>query len=132
MTTRPHYRAPLHRRAFVLKTAQVTSFTNGNPQTILTPAKGYRLRLTRVRVLQTVADGRHLCEIYFGGAGSLLGAPSKAIDILAVPNLGSDATRTFLKNEGPRGLRGEALSLRWRGRPPANAHTVVVEYTEEN
>ena len=53
-------------------------------------------------------------------------------DIMAVPNLGSDATRTFLKNEGPRGLRGEALSLRWRGRPPANAHTVVVEYTEEN
>ena len=101
MTTRPHYRAPLHRRAFVLKTAQVTSSTNGNPQTILTPAKGYRLRLTRVRVLQTAADGRHLCEIYFGGAGSLLGAPSKAIDILAVPTWAATPPAPSSRTRGP-------------------------------
>ena len=78
-----------------------------------------------------MADGRHLCELYFGDAGNLITDPSKGIDILAVPDSGSASTRTYLKNEGPRGLRGEVLSLRWRGTAPANGHKVMIEYAEE-
>jgi hypothetical protein len=132
MTTRPLHRAPLRRRPFVLKTAEVVSGTTTDQETILTPTRGFRVRLTRLKVLQTVADGRHLCELYFGDAGNLITDPSKGIDILAVPDLGSASTRTYLKNEGPRGLRGEVLSLRWRGTAPATGHRVMIEYEEES
>ena len=44
---------------------------------------------------------------------------------------GNASTRTYLKNEGPQGLRGEVLSLRWRGTAPANGHKVMIEYAEE-
>jgi hypothetical protein len=132
MTTRSLHRTPLRRRAFVLKTAEVVSGTTTDQETILTPTKGFRVRLTRLKVLQTVADGRHLSELHFGDAGNLITDPSKGIDILAVPNLGSDSTRTYLKNEGPRGLRGEVLSLRWRGTAPANGHKIMIEYAEES
>ena len=132
MTTRQLQRAPLRRRPYVLKTAEVVSGTTVDQETILTPTKGFRVRLTRVKILQTVADGRHLCELYFGDAGNLITDPSKGVDILAVPDGGSASTRTYLKNEGPRGLRGEALTLRWRGTAPANGHKVMIEYSEES
>lgn len=131
MTTRQLQRAPLRRRPYVLKTAETVSGTTTDRETILTPTNGFRVRLTRIKILQTVADGRHLCEIYFGDAGNLITDPSKGIDILAVPDLGSASTRTYLRNEGPRGLRGEVLSLRWRGAAPANGHKIMIEYVEE-
>ncbi len=131
MTTRSLQRAPLRRRLYELKTAETVSGTTTDRETILTPPKGFRIRLTRLKVLQTVADGRHLCELYFGDAGNLITDPSKGIDILAVLDLGSASTRTYLKNEGPRGLRGEVLSLRWRGTAPANGHKIMIEYAEE-
>ena len=132
MTTRQSHRAPLRRHPYVLKTVEALSSTNADRQSVLTPAKGYRVRLTRIRVIQTVSDGRHLCEIYFGHAGNLITDPSRGIDVLAVPNLGSASTRTYPKDEGPRGRRGEPVSLRWRGRPPAHAHKIIIEYTEES
>ena len=131
VSSRHSHRAPLRRRPYVLKTVEASSSTNAGRQTVLAPAKGYRVRLTRVRVVQTAADGRRLCEIYFGNAVNLISDPSRGIDVLAVPNLGSASTRTYPKNEGPRGRRGEPVSLRWRGRPPAHVHRVIIEYTEE-
>ena len=131
MTTRQSHRAPLRRRPFVPKTADVTPRTNTRRQTILRPAPGYRIRLIRVRVVQTVSDGRRLCEIYFGSSGNLTTAPSRGIDILAVPNSGSASTRAYPRNEGPRGQRGEPLSLRWRGPAPTQPHKVIIEYSEE-
>ena len=107
------------------------SNTTFDRQTILTPRKGYRVRLVRVRVLQDIADGRHLWELYFGTAGNIITDPKKGIDILAVPNLRSATTRTYLKNEGPLGLRNEVLSGRWRGTAPTNAHRIIIEYQEE-
>ena len=80
---------------------------------------------------QDAADGRHLWELYFGTAGNIITNQKKGIDILAVPNLGSAKSRTFLNGEGPRGDRDEVLSGRWRGTAPSNAHTVFIEYTEE-
>ena len=131
MTTRASHRAPLRRRPFTLRTAEVTPSGGRRRQTILTPSKGYRLRLVRLKVLQPGSDERHLCEIYFGTAGSLITDPSRAIDILAVPDNGSASTRTYPRGQGPRGRRGEPLSLRWRGRPPSTDHRIVIEYAEE-
>ena len=132
MTTRQSHKAPLRRRPFTLKTAEVTPSPRRGRHTILAPAKGYRIRLVRVKVIQPVSDGRHLCEIYFGMAGSLVTDPPRAVDILAVPDKGTVSTRTFLRDQGPRGRRGEPLSLRWRGRPPSNGHKVIIEYAEES
>ncbi len=132
MTTRPSHRAPLRRRPFVLNTAEVTVPGRRGRLTVLEPAKGYRIRLHRVKVVQPASAGRRLCELYFGMAGNLATDPSRAVDILAVPDTGTTSTRTFQRDQGPRGLRGEPLSLRWRGRPPSGDHRVIVEYTEES
>ena len=132
MTTRVLHRAPLRRRPYVLNTAEVTATRSRRRQTILTPSKGYRIRLVRVKVLQPAPDGRHSCELFFGTAGSLATDPSRAIDILSVPDEGKSATRSYHREQGPRGLRGEPLSFRWRGRPPSNDHKVIIEYTEES
>ena len=119
MTTRPPHRAPLRRRPYVLRTAEVTATGSRRRQTILTPSKGYRIRLIRVKVLQPDSDGRHLFELYFGTAGSLATDSSRAVDILGVPDLGTVSSRAYPREQGPRGLRGEPLSFRWRGdRPP--------------
>lgn len=119
------------RRPYKLLTRQVDAVTTTDRQTLLTPRKGYRTRLVRVRVQQTAADGRHLWELYFGAAGNIISNTKKGIDILAVKNLGSDATRTYLRNEGPRGLRDEVLSGRWRGTAPTTTHKIIIEYQEE-
>ena len=121
----------VRRRPYVLKVEHVDSNTSTGRQTILTPTRGYRARLVRVKVKQDASDGRHLWELYFGNAGNIITDQKKGVDILAIPDQGSDTTRTFLKNEGPRGLRDEVLSGRWRGTAPVNAHKIIIEYTEE-
>ena len=62
-------------------------------------------------------------------AGNMITAPNRAIDVLAVPDTGSAATRIFLKDEDPKGKRDEVLSGRWRGTAPTSAHKIVIEYT---
>lgn len=119
------------RRPYLLKTQEVQSSTNTSRQTILSPSGGYRIRIVRVKLKQHAADGRHLWELYFGTARNIITDQTKGIDILAVPNKGSDTTRTYLKSEGPRGNRGEVLSGRWRGTAPTSANTILIEYTEE-
>ena len=132
MTTRASHKAPLRRRPFTLKAVEVTPSNRRGRHTILTPTKGYRIRLARVKVVQPEPDGRHLCEIYFGTAGNLITEPSRAVDILAVPDRGTASTRAYSREQGPRGKRGEPLSLRWRGRRPSTTHKVIIEYTEES
>ena len=85
-----------------------------------------------MKVVQPVSDGRHTFELFFGTAGSLATDPSRAVDILAVPDEGTVSTRAYQRDQGPRGLRGEPLSFRWRGPPPSNDHKVIIEYTEES
>ena len=132
MTTRASHKAPLRRRPFTLKAVEVAPSNRRGRHTILKPTKGYRIRLVRVKVVQQEPDGRHLCEIYFGTAGNLITAPSRAVDILAVPDKGTASTRAYPRDQGPRGKRGEPLSLRWRGRRPSTAHKVIIEYAEES
>ena len=132
MTTRASHKAPLRRRPFTLKAVEVAPSNRRGRHTILKPTKGYRIRLARVKVVQPEADGRHLCEIYFGTAGNLITEPSRAVDILAVPDKGTASTRAYPRDQGPRGKRGEPLSLRWRGRRPSTAHKVIIEYAEES
>ena len=132
MTTRASHKAPLRRRPFTPRAVEVTPSNRRGRHTILTPTKGYRIRLARVKVVQPEADGRHLCEIYFGTAGNLITEPSRAVDILAVPDRGTASTRAYPRDQGPRGKRGEPLSLRWRGRRPSTPHKVIIEYTEES
>ncbi len=126
------YRALLRRRTYQLLIRVVDASTDIDRQTILSPSPGKRLRFIRVKVLQESSDGRHLWELFFGDAGNMITAPNRSIDVLAVPDSGSAATRTFLKDQGPKGKRGEVLSGRWRGTAPTTIHKIVVEYTEES
>lgn len=119
------------RRDYELLTTEINSSTNTDRQSILTPTKGFRIRLVSVQCVQHASDGRHLWELFFGTAGNMITAPNQGIDILAVPDLGKAKTRTFLRDQGPRGDRDEPLSGRWRGTAPANAHTIIIEYSEE-
>jgi hypothetical protein len=99
---------------------------------LVIPSNGRRVRVLRVRVIQEQTDGRHLWELYLGTGTDITTDPAKAIDILDIPNDGEAATRTFLRDEGPRGERDEVLSGRWLGTPPATVHKIIVEYTEES
>ena len=119
------------RRDYELLTQEVASSTNTDRQTILAPRNGFRIRLVRVTVQQHATDGRHLWELFYGIAGNMITAPNRGIDILAVPDQGSASTRTYLQNQGPRGDRNGVLSGRWRGAAPSNAHTIIIEYSEE-
>lgn len=131
-TGRQPYRALLRRRAYRLRIKAVDASTDIDRQTILSPSPGKRLRFLRVKVVQQSSDGRHLWELFFGDAGNLITAPNRSIDVLAIPDSGSAATRTFLRDQGPKGKRGEVLSGRWRGTAPTTVHKILVEYTEES
>ena len=130
--TRRAYRALLRRRTYQLLIRSVDASTNIDRQTILSPSPGRKLRFVRVKVLQESSDGRHLWELFFGDAGNMITAPNRAIDVLAVPDSGSAATRTFLRDQGPEGKRDEVLSGRWRGTAPTSVHKIIIEYTEES
>ncbi len=126
------YRALLRRRTYQLLIRVVDASTDIDRQAILSPSPGRRLRFIRVKVLQETSDGRHLWELFFGDAGNMITAPNRSIDVLAVPDSGSAATRTFLKDQGPKGKRDEVLSGRWRGTAPTSVHKIIIEYTEES
>ena len=126
------YQALLRRRNYQLLITVVDASTNIDRQTILTPTSGKKLRFVRVKVLQQASNGRHLWELFFGDAGNMITAPNRAIDVLAVPDSGSAVTRTFLKDQGPKGNRDEVLSGRWRGTAPTSVHKIVIEYSEQS
>ena len=119
-------------RAYVVLLNAHDSNTSNIREDIAVPGKGKRVRVLGVRVIQERADGRHLYEVYFGAGETIETNPDKAVDILDIPNLGEASTRTYLRGEGPRGLRDEQLSGRWAGNPPRGVHKIMVEYTEES
>ena len=125
------YRALLRRRTYQLLIRVVDASTDIDRQTILSPSPGKKLRFIRAKILQESSDGRHLWELFLGDAGNMITAPNRAIDVLAVPDSGSAATRTFLKDQGPKGKRDEVLSGRWRGTAPTSVHKIIIEYNEE-
>jgi len=126
------YLVLLRRRTYQLLIRVVDASTDIDRQTILSPSPGKKLRFIRAKVLQESSDGRHLWELFFGAAGNMITAPNRAIDVLAVPDSGSTATRTFLRDQGPKGKRDEVLSGRWRGTAPTSVHKLIIEYTEES
>ena len=119
-------------RAYVVLLNAHDSNTSNVREDIAVPNKGKRVRILRVRVIQERADGRHLYEVYFGAGETISSNPDKAVDVLDVPDLGEASTRTYLREEGPRGLRDEQLSGRWAGSPPRGVHKIMVEYAEES
>jgi len=126
MTTRRS--ASVRRRPYVALVRAHDSNTSNSRNTLITPSKGRRVRV--LRVIQEQTDGRHLWELYLGTGTDITTDPDKAIDILDIPNDGEAATRTFLRDQGPRGERDEVLSGRWLGTPPTTAHKIIIEYTE--
>ena len=112
-STSRNHTVSVRRRLYVALVNAHDSNTSGTRETLVTPSKGRRTRLLKVRVIQELVDGRHLWELYFGTGADITVNPDKAVDILDVPNLGETSTRTFLKDEEPRGLRDEVLSGRW-------------------
>ena len=129
---RRRHRVRTRQRSLKLLVRVVDSSTDISQQTILTPRPGLRIRFIRTKILQDVADGRRLWELYFGDAPNMITGPNKSIYVLAVPNQGAAATRVFLRGRGPRGQRNEVLSGRWRGFPPSNPHKIIIEYIEES
>ena len=132
MTTRRNRRVQPRPRAYEPLLQAYDSNTSNVRETLVTPNKGKRLRILRVRVIQEAADGRRLYEVYFGEGTDIATHPSKAVDTLDIPELGEDSTRVFPRDEGPRGLRDEPLSGRWSGEAPSSVHKIMVEYTEES
>ena len=132
MTTRRNRRVQPRPRVFEPLLQAHDSNTSNLRETLVTPSKGKRLRILRVRVIQETAEGRRLYEVYFGTGETMAADPARAVDTLDVPDLGEDSTRVFPREEGPRGERDEPLSGRWSGDAPTNAHKVMVEYTEES
>ena len=132
MTTRRNRRVQPRRRVYEPLLQAYDSNTSNVRETLVTPSKGKRLRILRVRVIQETADGRRLYEVYFGTGASMAAEPDKAVDTLDVRELGEDSTRVFPRDEGPRGLRDEPLSGRWSGEAPSTVHKIMVEYTEES
>lgn len=122
----------VRRRPYVALVRAHDSNTSNIRNTLVTPAKGRRIRVLRVRVIQEQADGRQLWELYLGTGTDITTNPEKAIDILDIPDSGEAASRTFLRDEGPRGERDEVLSGWWLGTQPTTVHKVIVEYTEES
>ncbi len=126
------YQPLLRRRNYQLLITVVDASTNIGRQTILTPTSGKKLRFVRVKVLQQASDGRHLWELFFGDAGNMITAPNRAIDVLAVPDSDSAVTRTFLKDQGPKGNRDEVLSGRWRGTAPSTRSRFCEPMSEQS
>ena len=130
MTTRRS--ASVRRRPYVALVRAHDPNTSNSRNTLITPSKGRRILVLRVRVIQEQTDGRHLWELYLGTGADITTDPDKAIDILDIPDNGEAATRTFLRDQGPRGDRDEVLSGRWLGTPPTTVHKIIIEYTEES
>ena len=126
------YSTRLRSRPYMALVSPHDSNTSNTRGSIATPAKGKRIRVLRVTAIQEASAGRHLYEVYFGLGADITTNPDKAVDVLDIPDLGQDRTRTYLKDEGPRGERDEDLSGRWKGTPPTTVHKIMVEYTEES
>ncbi len=118
-------------RRFAPKLRAHDSNTSTVRNTVLTPTNGKRIRIIRVRGIQELADGRHLYELYFGTGANITINPEKAVDTLDILDLNDDETRTYERGEGPRGLRNEVLSGRWKT-ATTTVHKIMVEYDEES
>lgn len=99
-------------------------------QAILAPNPGRRLRLVRLTISQTSADGTHWAEVYYGTGTTIATSPGRAVEIVRVPDLSEGATRSWARGAGPAGAPNEVLSLRWTAAPATN-HEIIIEYTEE-
>lgn len=128
---RSSHTVSVRRRSYVALVNAHDANTSNTRDTLVSPSNGRRIRVLRVRAIQDQADGRHLYEVYFGTGTTMATNPEKAIDILDIPDLGEATTRTFLRDEGPRGLRDEVLSGRWAGAAPTTVHKIIIEYAEE-
>ena len=92
MTTRRNRRIQPRPRVYEPSLRAHDSNTSNARETLVQPNKGKRLRILRVRVIQEVADGRRLYEVYFGEGETVASEPGKAVDTLDIPELGEDAT----------------------------------------
>lgn len=103
-------------------------------QALVTPTTGRRLRLIRLKLVQSTTDGEHFFEVYYGTLSTALladaGSGAGVVDILDVADKGEDLTRSWSRGEGPRGIKNEVLGVR-----PiteiATTHDAIIEYTEE-
>ena len=101
MTTRRNRRVQPRPRVYEPLLQAYDSNTSNVRETLVTPSKGKRLRILRVRVIQEAADGRRLYEVYFGTGDTIAAEPPKAVDTLDIPELGEESTRVFPRDEGP-------------------------------
>ena len=111
------------------KTAQATIPATTNRDTLVTPAKGRRLRLIQLTLKQVAGpDGLLWAEVYWGTGAAI--ADGTAIDIIRVPDQGEGSTRTWTRGAGPVGDKDEVLSVRFTT-APTTVIAAIIEYTEE-
>lgn len=108
----------------------VLSASNTSRVTLLTPTTGRAIRIIRVDISQVSVDGLHYFEVYFGTGSDITTNPTKAIDLVRVPDTSQGSTRSWSRGAGPAGAKNEVLSIRAQV-SAASSHKVMVEYTEE-
>ena len=108
----------------------VLAASNTSRVTLLTPTTGRAIRIIRVDLSQVAVDGLHYFEVYFGTGTDITTNPTKAIDLVRVPDQGQGATRSWARGAGPAGIKNEVLSIRAQV-SAGSSHKVLVEYTEE-
>ena len=119
-------------RAYVVLLNAHDSNTSNVREDIAVPSKGKRVRVLRVRVIQERADGASPVRGLFRRGRDHQQRPGQGGGRSGRSQPGEASTRTYLRGEGPRGLRDEPLSGRWAGSTPRGVHKVMVEYTEES
>ena len=93
-----------------------------------------RIRIIRIKVIQFATEGQRLCEFYFGSQANIDSAQTNGdqlIDILRIPDLGEDTTRTYAIGQGPVGERNQVVAYRFTTAPSSSNHRAIIEYTEE-
>ena len=135
MTTRRNRRVQPRPRVYEPRLRAHDSNTANVRQSLVTPGKGKRLRILRVRAIQESADGRRLYEVYFGTGEDIGSDPSKAVDTLDIPELGEDSTRIISPRRGsswPAGRAAQrALGRSGPGNLPQDHHRIYRGELEE-
>ncbi len=115
--------------------ALLVALKPNNKRKLFSPSTNKRLRLVRAEVFQPTTDGEHFAELYFGNHKDALAANAASnggvIDILKIPDLGSDQTRTWSRAQGPVGDKNAQLTLHFL-KAIETQHLAIIEYTEES
>lgn len=113
------------------KTGYFSHAVSTTRATVLTPPADKRIRVVHIRAINRPnASGAIVIELYFGTGASIGAAESTPVDAFQVSGV-TEQTRSWARGQGPRGRRGEVLSIRESSTVAGGSVDLVVDYTEE-